>query len=67
MLGFGWMYWGVGVSEMSRMGKGGEHTMCGLLGTVDTARRVAGLVGNTRVLLRIRRGANVVVDMLKGM
>jgi len=38
--------------------------MCGLFGTVDTARRVVNDLCMTRLLLNIRRGVNIVVDML---
>jgi len=38
--------------------------MCGLFGTVDTARRVGVMLCATRLLLSIRRGASIVVDML---
>lgn len=53
------------------LGGGGRCTMCGLFGTVDTARRETDETDDTdvfcitRLLRSTRRGANVVVDILK--
>jgi len=63
-VGLGWMYWKYVLVEVSRRVERGKCTMCGLFGTVDTARRVTNILFITRSDLSIRRGASVVVGML---